>query len=791
MIDNSIAVCTVNIVSTEQCSIQIMYSQDSENGFDYGTIVTSSGSTILNCKNVSGTGTLVHDCDIGTTSLLIKYSKDSSGSNNTDTFKFKIEPIVTSYPEVDYDAYITNTDDFEDFKNTENVPVNTTVVTYNDRGLSGTGYCKQEDGTWKQIGIYNDIYSIPSNIVRGKVVNGVTGSYIDVSSYNNLYMDGTNIRRNDTSCYTQFGSVDMTNIFMDVNNKVYCDIGPQHYGFTMYCKSAIDNSINIEIPADAKQEHVYLGTCDVITFNNSMLLSDIELTYEEMSYTVMGGETIRDTYVTELKLYKSNIGNIIKYTAVIPNDYTIELKYSTSNGAAITTIQNTTDMIQLSSNCLGDITITYLKAYNTKQVDMTYYADDDTTQSVPFTIKQLKATNVYNEDTKVYTKQTVLICTFNNISMDMDTQYLQYNIEIKTGDTTLYTKKILIENPSMDYDITINGAYNWEDLTINVLSAAIKTKTEFQFTYILKDVDGNDLTPEDYQELSNHAWFTNTCWPSISDRYDTSSTPVKRVITFYNNAIPQYVSWVNNSRWEAYTYITLTDEQLETGTLEVELKLPISKTKCIGYFCIYSKDIQRSSESPFANIVLKDVLINRDTETVITDFRQFGDYWYMVSDEPITIYNREKTDITFPDEYTNTYKGPFVLPSKDSVQTLSSGYSGNDIMYKIYKPNNAYVYSIYIRPEDDNNIHNKYKVQVYNGDTLLINTVVQESSSAFIQQQFPIGTVLTMKFAKLDSSYNVTSGWLTETYTIPEDKLYKDVYLSYESLYLEEHIPNN
>jgi hypothetical protein len=188
-VDSSTAICTVNVICTAESKIRFICNQDSENGYDYGTIITSTGTTILDCKNVSGDKELIYTCGIGTTSFTVRYSKDSSATSGTDTFKFKIEPIKVSYPEVDYDAYITNTDDFEQFITTENFPVNTTVVTYNNRGLSGIGYTKQDDGTWLQVGVYHDENSIPENIVRGKVVNGITGSYIDLTNYGNLSLD--------------------------------------------------------------------------------------------------------------------------------------------------------------------------------------------------------------------------------------------------------------------------------------------------------------------------------------------------------------------------------------------------------------------------------------------------------------------------------------------------------------------------------------------------------------------------------------------------------------------------
>lgn len=693
-----------------------------------------------------------------------------------------------SYPEVNYDAYVANTDDFESFKTNSDIPINTTVVTYNDRGLSGTGFLKQEDGTWEQVGIYNDENSIPENIVRGKIVNGVEGSYVDISNYGNLSIDGSNIRRQTFSANTQFGSVQLENIILDVDNKVYCDIAKHYYGHTIYAKSALDSSIELEIPRDTFMEHVYLGNCDVYTFATSNLLTDIELQYTEIPYTITGGQDIGIEYVQDLKLYVSNVGSLIGYTASILDGYNVEMRLYYNRSMTTQTLHSTST-IQTISNITTDgqdISIIYTQASTSQYVDNKYYAPDDTEQVIPLTLETFTSGKTYNETTEEYSGLTSLLFRFYGISVDYSTQYLEYNVEIKHGDEVLYNETFQNTSEYNGKDVRINTAYQLSDLTINVISASIKSTIEFTMTYLLKDVDGNYITPEDFETVKS-VWFEEAgAYGAISDTFDTTSTPVKRIVVFKNiNMHLINLRWYRYTDWQAYTYINLTDEQLQLGSLEEDLVIPLSKTKYIGLLNPYILNSQRSSEANFANIIFENGLKNASGEDFITDFRQFGDHWYCVSDTIQSVKTIEKTDIMLPDNYTKPYKGPLVLPASYS-SSLSTNYGNATIARRIFEPNNCYLDSL----SASNSSGKKYMAKIYVDDKQIANSSFGSGSSCSIHKELPVNTLVKIQVAKLNTDYNVSSGWLELEYTIPGDKMYNNVYITYDSTYLDENIPN-
>lgn len=102
---NTAAVCKVFFRMAQTDNITFTISQDSESGCDYGiigaldtelTLTDTVDSTVLKSfKNVSGTQTFTTNIPKGEHFVYIKYRKDNSASNGTDTFQFTITSGAT------------------------------------------------------------------------------------------------------------------------------------------------------------------------------------------------------------------------------------------------------------------------------------------------------------------------------------------------------------------------------------------------------------------------------------------------------------------------------------------------------------------------------------------------------------------------------------------------------------------------------------------------------------------------------------------------------------------------
>ena len=98
--DSTAALCKVIINNPYGQNVIFNCSQSSESGYDYG-ILSNVGATLTttstadssgvkqSCKNMSGDFTVDYGAIEGT--IYVKYRKDSSASNGTDTFSFKVE----------------------------------------------------------------------------------------------------------------------------------------------------------------------------------------------------------------------------------------------------------------------------------------------------------------------------------------------------------------------------------------------------------------------------------------------------------------------------------------------------------------------------------------------------------------------------------------------------------------------------------------------------------------------------------------------------------------------------
>ena len=106
--NSTFALCKVVFNLTEAQNIVISCYQSSENGYDFGLLSTldktlnadanvDSANVFANHKGLSGNATTTYsNVSAGEHSIYIKYRKDSSQSNGSDVFKFKIEPLTGS-----------------------------------------------------------------------------------------------------------------------------------------------------------------------------------------------------------------------------------------------------------------------------------------------------------------------------------------------------------------------------------------------------------------------------------------------------------------------------------------------------------------------------------------------------------------------------------------------------------------------------------------------------------------------------------------------------------------------
>ena len=106
--NSTFSLCKVVFNLTEAQNIVISCYQSSESGYDFGLLSTldkplnadanvDSANVFANHKGLSGNATTTYsNVSAGEHFIYIKYRKDSSQSNGSDVFKFKIEPLTGS-----------------------------------------------------------------------------------------------------------------------------------------------------------------------------------------------------------------------------------------------------------------------------------------------------------------------------------------------------------------------------------------------------------------------------------------------------------------------------------------------------------------------------------------------------------------------------------------------------------------------------------------------------------------------------------------------------------------------
>ena len=651
-IDNSTATCTVNVIAEHASIVQFETEQNSESHYDYGTITVSSGSTILDAKGLSGSSVITYNCPEGVTTFTIKYTKDSSASNGTDTFKFKVSVLDNSIPEVDYDAYIMHTDDFETLKTDETIPVNTTVVTYNSLGLSGTGYTKQEDGTWLQVGVYHDVNAKAENIKRGAIVNGVTGSYIDLSNYGGLSLNGPNIIRSEFTVQILSCSINVKNIRLDVNNNVYCDL-QNNYDTDVRCMSTFNESIMIDLPKLTTVENVYLGATDIQTFAYSTLITTPPIHYTEVPYTIVAGNEIFTKYVEDFRLYAADIVTTYGYTASIKDCDRVTVLLQYPGGSQSLTLYNTSEIstIYNLSREVSMFEVLPMNAESGTYIGETYYAPDDTEQHYPLVLEELTSVYSYNQTSGEYTESCNIRCMLSVNGVDMTNKYVKHTYEILKDGEVVAEKvyKWTYSSGDVAHDhITINRYISAENVTVNYISAELLDNSLITITYLMQDTEGNYITPE-IVATNNHIsenFGETSSYNLESVTYDWNSNPVRKIITMrkMNNGRGQH-QWYRYTDWQCYDYVNLTDEELEQTEITKDIILPISSTKYTGLLQIYTTSTQHAEEAKYADVILENRITDADGNTLTP--RRFTEYFYVVSDtNQITITGA--SDIMLP-----------------------------------------------------------------------------------------------------------------------------------------------
>ena len=783
-IDNSTATCTVNVIAEHASTVQFETEQNSESHYDYGTITVSSGNTILDAKGLSGSSVITYNCPEGVTTFTIKYTKDVSASNGTDTFKFKVNALDNSVPEIDYDAYIMHTDDFETLKTDETIPVNTTVVTYNSLGLSGTGYTKQEDGTWLQVGVYHDANAKAENIKRGAIVNGVTGSYIDLSNYGGLSLNGPDIIRSDFSVQILSCSIDLKNIRLDVNNNVYCDI-QNNYNTDVKCMSALNNIV-IDLPKLTTVENVYLGTTDIQTFAYSQIIVAPPIQYTEVPYTIVAGDEIFTRYVEDFKLYVADIVTTYGYTASIKDCDRVTVLLQYPGGSQSLTLYNTSEVstIYNLSREISAFEVLPMNAESGTYIGEVYYAPDDTEQHYPLILEELTSVYSYNQTSGEYIESCNIRCMLNVNGVDMTNKYVKHTYEIlKDGEVVAErVHKWTYSSGDTTYDhITIDRYISAENVTVNYISAELLDNSLITITYLMQDTEGNYITPDIIAANSriSENFGDTSSYNLESVTYDWNSNPVRKIITMrkMNNGRGQH-QWYRYTDWQCYDYINLTDEELEQTEITKDIMLPISGTKYTGLLQIYTTSSQHAEEAKYADVILENRITDASGNVLVP--RKFTEYFYIVSDTN-TITITGASDIMLPDSYSKPFKGPFHLSTK--TNTLVTNYNYAVVHNPLYQANSALLHSVYGVSTTET-----FYGEVYVAGEKITSGYFGDGSSLWIDRYYEVGTEITLRIHRTIGGSPLNSYWET-TVVIPEDAKYTSYQIRLSNDDLQANVP--
>ena len=183
-VDMSTASATFIVNTSDATTIDILVEQSSEESCDYGMINDVSYQTL------NGSTTQKIQLNKGDNTIVVRYVKDGSVSNGTDTFRLKFDlSSIQGSEEIDLDVHVTHFASMDDMRNDTECPIDTFAITYID-ALSANIYRKTSAG-WVFVGISNNDNFKHSNVLRGVKIGELTGSYIHSSELNGMQYDKT------------------------------------------------------------------------------------------------------------------------------------------------------------------------------------------------------------------------------------------------------------------------------------------------------------------------------------------------------------------------------------------------------------------------------------------------------------------------------------------------------------------------------------------------------------------------------------------------------------------------
>lgn len=325
-VDYSIAECKVTVNTPHEFVLKLICTQDSESGFDYG-MVSGIDSAVYDTSFQSLAGDLTTEFTVpaGEHYFYVKYLKDGSATNGTDTFTFMLDfSNCTGSPEATYTVNVTHFATKEDMLADTECPVNTYAIVYGyGRELVSEVWCKKETG-WVFTGVGNDPNFLGKNIARGVKIGEYIGGYIPGYTLND---DGTATIRCVTNAVefnvnNHINSLRIISAYLDQYNMVHVTIQYETYDeIPVTFNDFYGNILNFNVPdsegVTSTIEIVCASTINVInaifnalanlTLNLTWTSTDLPIEYAE-------GVTLPSTTSISAQLMYNEHFNIYKAT---------------------------------------------------------------------------------------------------------------------------------------------------------------------------------------------------------------------------------------------------------------------------------------------------------------------------------------------------------------------------------------------------------------------------------------------------------------------------------------------
>lgn len=367
--DSTTAYCKVNISTPHDADIKLICTQDSENNFDYGS-VSDVDTQVYNTSFQGKSGSFEQPLFVpaGDHYFYVKYQKDGSASNGSDTFTFMLDfSNCTGKPETTYTVNVTHFATKEDMLADTTCPTDTYAVVYGfGRELISEVWCKKANG-WVFTGVSNDPNLVPKNILRGIKIGEITGGYI--SGYN--IDDNGNIPISVSTHPKVFplnehnNSLRVMSAYLDPTNNLHLSIQYETYdvipvqftwsdisfAFSTPDSEGVTSLMEVLIPANLNIVHNQLSA-DYLDLNLEWEETPLEIRYADNIVALPGTEVTAKLLYNELfNVYKQSVTLSHSDEAVTGNievniQY-LELGESWSTGFMISNNStNTTDSAQ-------------------------------------------------------------------------------------------------------------------------------------------------------------------------------------------------------------------------------------------------------------------------------------------------------------------------------------------------------------------------------------------------------------------------------------------------------------